>query len=200
MREVCARLASIVLLTGLLLAQATVAGATTFAILLNGGEGEDRIEYNINPPSTGDGGPYWPLAVAFSLPALPGPGPFLVGFSDEIVPGVVPIAGTYVFELTVTDSTNRPIRELAVDATLGFEYDALSVPSAGNACLGYFDEGTNEWECQDATLEQCDDGNLCGTTDHLTLFSMGPVPEPSTALLLGLGGALLGALRRLRLA
>jgi hypothetical protein len=33
------------------------------------------------------------------------------------------------------------------------------------------------------------DGNFCGTTDHLSIFAFGAVPEPSSAMLL-LGGTL----------
>jgi hypothetical protein len=198
--EVRARLVSIgSLLAGLLLIHAAAAGATTEESVIGGGEGEDRIEYNINAPSIGDPPEYWPIAIRFSFPALPGPGPFLITYSDEIISVVPPSAGTYVFELVVTDSTGRPVHQLGAPATFEFVYDALSVPSTSNACLSYFNEGTNEWECQDTTLS-CDGNTLCGDTDHLTTFGIGPVPEPSTALLLGLGGALLGALRRLRLA
>jgi hypothetical protein len=200
MLQRCARLASLscaVLLAGLPLTQAPAARATNFALLLQGG-GDDRVVHDIDPPVSGDPEAYRPLRVELSFPALPGPGPFQLTFSDEH--GVVPpAAGSYVFELVVTDDNGLVVTQLGGDAVFGFEYDPLAAPDARQGCLGYFDETGNEWKCQDTALqESCSgrDGFVCGKTDHLTLFSIGPVPEPSTALLLGLGGALLAGMRQ----
>jgi hypothetical protein len=189
-----------VLAAGVLLAHAPAAHATNFGVLL-GGEGEDRVEYNINAPSSGPPEPYRPVSISLSFPALPGPGPFQLTFTDEEPAQVVPLVpGSYVFTLTVRDAAGDLVTALGAEAVFGFQYDPASVPEMQDACLSYLDESESppRWECQDAALEpSCGgrDGFVCGTTDHLTQFAIGPVPEPSTALLLGLGGALLSGLR-----
>ena len=39
-------------------------------------------------------------------------------------------------------------------------------------CLGYLDERTGKWECEDPCLEQDQNGLYCGSTGHLTSFAL----------------------------
>jgi len=48
-------------------------------------------------------------------------------------------------------------------------------PKDGNEedqCLGFLNEETNEWECEDECLEKDDHGLLCGDTSHFSKFSL----------------------------
>ena len=48
-------------------------------------------------------------------------------------------------------------------------------PKDGNEddqCLGFLNEETNEWECEDECLKQDDNGLLCGDTSHFSKFSL----------------------------
>ncbi len=40
------------------------------------------------------------------------------------------------------------------------------------ACLGYFDESTKSWKCEDECLESKGGGVVCGTTNHFTNFAI----------------------------
>ena len=42
-----------------------------------------------------------------------------------------------------------------------------------NGCLAFFNETSNEWECEDFCIHYSEESNtLCGTTSHLTLFTV----------------------------
>ena len=41
-----------------------------------------------------------------------------------------------------------------------------------DACLGFVNEETNEWECADECVEENDEGQFCGETDHFTSFAI----------------------------
>jgi hypothetical protein len=48
----------------------------------------------------------------------------------------------------------------------------LNPTSSEDLCLGYYDEFTQDWLCEDPCLQQNDDGQLCGKTDHFTNFAL----------------------------
>ena len=41
-----------------------------------------------------------------------------------------------------------------------------------DACLGFVNEETNEWEYADECVEENDEGQFCGETDHFTSFAI----------------------------
>ena len=65
-------------------------------------------------------------------------------------------------ELVQSGSTVQPIAPVEI---------CLEVTSREEACLSFFNENTQEWECEDPCLQY--EGNLaCGTTTHFTNFAI----------------------------
>ena len=81
---------------------------------------------------------------------------------------------SYVLDLTLSDPQGQPITKLEFPLTI-----CLSVPNTTKdekLCLGYFDEHSGEWRCEDNCLSSpnttSDNEFLCGETDHLTNFAL----------------------------
>lgn len=182
------------------------ASATNFAILLSGdGCGRDACDddgnLRINNPlfeeSEGEkhNPLYEPSTIIVTPPELTGGGEVLLSlnFGDGIEGGAPPApGGSYVFEITLEDAaTDAPITQFDKPITLGFEMPRYR-GEVGDLSLGFLDESRDppEWRVEDPTLESCRNGEVCGTTNHFTLFSVGVIPEPSSALLLSTAGAL----------
>jgi hypothetical protein len=170
-------------------------GATTFSTQLVG-DGSDHVIFDFEPPAGPRSG--WPDATPasadFVFGALPGTGPFdlTISYNDSISVAP-PTAGAYVFELSVTDSFGSDVTDLMGEtATFGFVYDAGLPANVSSYCLGYYGETAEppRWVCEDrALVTSCDGENnkVCGNTSHFSAFSIGPVPEPGTHLLLWSG-------------
>ncbi len=148
-------------------------------------------------------------AIPQSLFAQTGVTSLTITFDAEPLISVVPqTPSTFVFELSLAfdDPSATAVHQLAQPVGLGFEYAAghWPTPLPSPALLGYLDETRNppEWVAE-GSLSRCGPASsggdlLCGTTDHLSYFSVLPVPEPGTGLLTMLGLTGLGAGRRRR--
>jgi hypothetical protein len=178
--------------------------ATEFAVL------RQRNSVECPVPNGGTGADLRPSSMLITIPdsALDTPKVLTIDFNPVLPPTVVPpSAGTYVFDIKLTDpSTNEVITLFADPVTIGFEERPLPDGlTKDKLCLGYLDESSNEWKCEDNALKTETAGSgtsmLCGKTTHFTLFALAPtaaVPEPSGAMaLLTVGGAA-GMLRRIR--
>ncbi len=69
-----------------------------------------------------------------------------------------------VFDLTMIPFMTGDVLEVCLDAK-------GASPDPGT-CLGFFDEATSTWKCQDECLKKNTKGQLCGNTDHLTTFAI----------------------------
>ena len=117
---------------------------------------------------------------------------------ESELPGGIPVPrDSYVFDVKLFNSaTDELITDFPNGLTFTFDIPQLTAGDIDNMVLGYLDETKNppEWKVEDGNIKVCGDkGDLvCGKTDHLTTFMIGPatsIPEPSSiAVLIGLLG------------
>lgn len=92
------------------------------------------------------------------------------GFSqDDYTLSITPQNGGGA-EITLRDSLDNEISTLPADLQI-----CLSSQDNRNKedlCLGYLNEATGRWECEDPCVEQNQDGLFCGSTGHLTNFAL----------------------------
>mmetsp|Transcript_855 Transcript_855/g.3125 ORF Transcript_855/g.3125 Transcript_855/m.3125 type:complete len:983 (-) Transcript_855:50-2998(-) len=81
--------------------------------------------------------------------------------------GLQPISP--IFDITIFDRNGDVVRSFGRDLEICIATPALD--QADDICLGFFDEGKQEFVCEDPCVEEEDD-QLCGTTDHLTSFAL----------------------------
>lgn len=78
------------------------------------------------------------------------------------------------FDVSILDSQGNVV-PLSSNAVLCFQVN--NTVSKSKSCLGYYDEVTKEWVCQDKCLSSQksnsqNNQNFCGTTDHFTSFAI----------------------------
>lgn len=81
------------------------------------------------------------------------------------------VFGSVVVDITVFDESGRSITEFEdpIEICLEVEEDE----DDGEACLGFYVQEEDAWECEDPCLKRSSDSRqLCGDTDHLTTFSI----------------------------
>jgi len=78
--------------------------------------------------------------------------------------------GSTIIDLTLTDSGGAPLN-FAGDIELCFQVAAVDA-NVNGACLGFLNEDTGEWECQDELLQENGSGEFCGSTPHFTSFAL----------------------------
>jgi len=76
--------------------------------------------------------------------------------------------GNTIIDVTLQDQFDQLVTQLTDDIVICLEQEG---DIDDNACLSFFNERTNKWECEDNCLER--NGNqFCGRTDHLTSFAL----------------------------
>jgi len=90
----------------------------------------------------------------------------------EIVPPPQPDKriDSSVVEILLVDEYGYPVSHL--DENIHICLHPNEEDNVDDLCLGYWNEETNEWKCQDECLDESSDGTVCGTTDHLTNFAL----------------------------
>jgi len=73
-----------------------------------------------------------------------------------------------IVEVTLFDADGNEISQLDEPVTVCLKADTSK---AGDGCLGYYDETSKTWKCEDECLKSNDD-LLCGQTDHFTSFAI----------------------------
>lgn len=78
--------------------------------------------------------------------------------------------GSPVFDITLVDEFERDIPFSGdIELCLPSLSEDIDVKTT---CLGYFDEETSSWDCEDYCLEERNSNQFCGKTSHLTLFAL----------------------------
>ncbi|TWT87203.1 hypothetical protein Mal64_27410 [Pseudobythopirellula maris] len=191
------------------------AGATSFAVLFRGsGSGEGRPdEQRINNPlheqnaTEGVNPLYEPSTVSFNPNQLPIDRSlsFEFNFQESVKGDHKPApADAYVFEILLSDTdTGESITDLGRDFEICFEvpqWEQSPLPGStlSDFSLSYYDEQAQAWVSEDDKIMVKENNTFCGTTDHFTVFAIGPaVPEP-TSLLLALAASAACLVRRRR--
>ena len=75
--------------------------------------------------------------------------------------------GSTIVDITLTDSFGTKITELDEPITICFNQNEVN----DDSCLSFYNEDTEEWECEDYCLELVGD-EYCGKTNHLTSFAL----------------------------
>ncbi len=117
-------------------------------------------------------------------------------FSSDQLAKLPPLpAGSWLFSIQLFDENGEPLTTFADPIDICFDIPDLTDAMVSKGALGYFNETTTKWEVEDEALRKFDGKYLCGSTTHLTLFSIGPDPSaiPEPGALLG-GLTLLGGL------
>lgn len=146
---------------------------------------------------------YEPQSISFNAAELwPGTPVRLEVQLDPILPaGVTLPDGAYAFSVKLFDkATGQPITQFPNGVSFCFDLPHLTPAESDDAALGYLDETEDppKWKTEDKVLEK-ENNTLCGTTDHFSIFIIGPsagVPEPGSLALLSLGGLLVARRRR----
>lgn len=81
-------------------------------------------------------------------------------FGHDSLGAVYDVGGT----ITAGTISGSGLVDICIDGT-------LTESEREHACLGFFDEETGAWRCQDVCL-QANAGKLCGKTDHFTTFAI----------------------------
>ena len=76
-----------------------------------------------------------------------------------------------VYDIYIADSFGMEL-PFDGDATICFDITATEEISKKRSCLSFFNEETQEWECEDKCLERNDDDQFCGSTSHFTAFAV----------------------------
>ena len=76
-----------------------------------------------------------------------------------------------VFDIFVVDSSGNEV-EFDGEAEICFNVTSNNQVSIKRSCLAYFNEITQEWECEDECLKKNKNEQFCGTTTHFTAFSV----------------------------
>jgi len=102
-----------------------------------------------------------------------------LGATDDVV------LGSTIISILLRGDGGELVTSLDEELTVCVEEDSLPGTSGEawpNICLSYYDEETGEWICQDHNLHSTGDGQLCGTTPHLTNFALllGPGQDGSS--------------------
>lgn len=87
------------------------------------------------------------------------------GVSD----GATPLASSVV-EVTLVDDGGNPVSQLDGDVQICLRPNPGA--DTGTSCLGYLNEKTKTWVCEDECLSANDKGQLCGSTNHFTNFAL----------------------------
>ena len=74
--------------------------------------------------------------------------------------------GTPIIDVTIYDANGIAVQPQN-DIEICFHGTETDDP-----CLGVLNELNNEWECEDACLEEDNDGMYCGNTPHLSRFTL----------------------------
>lgn len=88
---------------------------------------------------------------------------FMIPSGPEIVSSVFDI---FIVDVYGVQNNFNGQAEICLDINSSNEV------SLKRSCLGYFNENTQEWECEDNCLEKNDKGQFCGNTSHFTAFSI----------------------------
>jgi hypothetical protein len=124
-------------------------------------------------------------------------------FGSSISVPVPPVPGrALVFELEVFDvGTGLQITDFPNLVDIGFSVPQLAhLHKEGivhrDLAFRYLNTSVSPPAWESVSAIKSKDGNFCGTTDHLSIFAFGAVPEPSSAMLL-LGSSLVMFWRRI---
>lgn len=163
------------------------ARATTFSVLLSGQE--DKTECDVPWDSTAPADSVRPtrMYVSGTLVWIIRPTRLTIDFDPVLPQGSKALPNkSWCFAVKLTDeATGQELTRFpGSPLTIGFN-TPLNDADAAKHCLGYLNEASNppKWECQDAALKKDSGGYLCGTTDHLTIFTLAEtsvVPEPAS--------------------
>lgn len=77
--------------------------------------------------------------------------------------------GSTIVDINIFDIFSNSITNFEEDIEICFTQSNLD--NTDDICLGFFNEETRKWECQDKCLDKEGD-SYCGKTDHLTSFSL----------------------------
>lgn len=167
--------------------------ATTFGVLL-GGQGNGNACDEPIPSSifTLAGQQAW-LNVTVPAEYLSSPMLLSGNFAPTLPSNLPPVPkGGMIFSLTLTDpGTGAERHEFPNPISVCFRIDASNGATLGPPDGFAFGRLTSVdppvWKCEDECLIQIGPSFWCGTTDHLSLFYIGPaeyVPEPSAIVLM----------------
>lgn len=108
-------------------------------------------------------------AVSVQVPpgAVSAPARIAVTPSEARVTGATPLSN--VIEVTLLDADGNEVTRTGAPVEICLESDASKKDSA---CLGYLDESTREWKCEDQCLTSHGSNTVCGQTDHFTNFAI----------------------------
>jgi hypothetical protein len=200
------RIASFFLLVTCVVSLSSPAFATGFAVILGGcdtnGDGscgsDDKLEVQ-NPLYKEGSKGVNPLFEAKSEllvlypPQLTSGSPVELrfAFGSSISVPVPPVPGrALVFELEVFDvGTGRKITNFPNLVDIGFSVPMFAhLHKEGivhrDLAFRYLNTSVSPPAWQSVSPIRSKDGMFCGTTDHLSIFAFGAVPEPSSAMLL----------------
>jgi len=90
------------------------------------------------------------------------------GFSEDDYTLSITPQGNGGADITLRDTLNNDISSLPAN----LEICLTSTSKKEDLCLGYLNEATGRWECEDPCVEQDQNGLFCGTTGHLTNFAL----------------------------
>lgn len=76
-----------------------------------------------------------------------------------------------MFDIYIADAFGLEI-PFDGEATICLDINSPEKVSKKRSCLGFFNEVTQEWECEDKCLEKNDSGQFCGSTSHFTSFAV----------------------------
>lgn len=121
---------------------------------------------------------------------------FSVSFGNSISTKVPPVpGGSLVFEVNITDAnTHERLTSFPQGVDIQFNVPALDhLHQEGvihrDLAFRYLNTSVSPpvWEVMPSGVAT-KDGNFCGKTDHFSIFAFGAVPEPSSVVLLLVGG------------
>ena len=75
--------------------------------------------------------------------------------------------GRTIIDITIFDSNGNSISDLPDSLDICIAQEKTN----DELCLSFFNTKNEEWECQDKCLSR-NNGQYCGTTDHLTSFAL----------------------------
>jgi hypothetical protein len=120
-----------------------------------------------------------------------------VSFGDSISTKVPPVpGGSLIFQVNILDvATGQYLTSFPNGVDISFSVPKLArLHKEGivHRDLAFRTLNTSVsppvWEVMPSGVKT-KDGNFCGTTDHFSIFAFGAVPEPSSLVLVALGGA-----------
>lgn len=192
------------LVAGLLFSAAVPARATDFAVLLQHGNSDNDKPLSVKNPLFQESGAngtnpiYNPSALVLWPNQLVADRDVLleINFHDSIADRIPATPfGSYAFEINLTDAeTGLPITQfdtpidfcLAIPALAHLHKEGIVHRDLAARSLNV-SVSPPVWQLEPTAIKSRD-GMYCGTTDHFSIFAFGPVPEPSSLVLVAMAG------------